>query len=513
MLDSALAQWVTHLPPWLQTTIAWGRWFHAWALAHPTLMIGVGIGVVGVATVIGWLRGKPTEETSEEYGTARLATPQELLTSPKFNGTGIPAGYVRGRQLRLDHEEDVLVVGPKGVGKSRRVMIKAISDCVHSTIVIDTNGELLKHTIAARRQRGPVYIFDPLNPSGDHYNIFQGIRWPADLDTVGWDEVADTQRVIDNLMYQDPHVHQTDAGTFYRPWANVMHVGSVIFLAHRRPSLLSPAGLLSFYQSGEGNFLGVLKHMADDPHAKVRAIATSVLSNKPDIIKNIWSSAMISLLPWMDDKLAAVTSDTTIPIECLQQEPYPSTVYLRITPRDMKGRLQGVARAILDQWSARLTDRDPDTYEQEVTWVVDDMAMLGYMEFLRDTPAHNRKYGHRTLYACQSFGQLSDNFGQHYGSILTNSTTWMMFRPQERREADIIAGRLGEMTVTELVERTTTRGWSTRSQSTGPQSHKRELMTPDEILRLGNGEEGWMLVCVAGERPALVKNLSIDEEA
>lgn len=483
--------------------LVWYHWLHgwvAWTLAHPTLLIAGGVIFLMSCVGIGYIRRQltaPETPPEESYGTARFATTREILASPKFNDIGIPVGQIGSTILRLPSEQNVLVVGPKGVGKSRRLMIPAM-DWPGSVICIDSSREILHATAQMRKAYGPVYVLDFTNPRGDHYNPFDQIRWNE------WDEVADCQRVIEHLTYVDSRVIQRDAGTFYRPWANLLHLTSALYLHHTNQPL-SPAHLRAFYQVGSRNFLRVLNEMAEFDHDEIHKGAISIRENTEQIRTGIWSSALMSLLPWMDKKLAAVTNDTTIPIESIQQAWYPSTIYLCVSPEDLHGRLNGPTRATIDQWSMRLCDRKPDAYRQEVLWEVADMTMLGHLEMLRDTPAHLRKYGHRTLYECQSFGQIFDVFGQNAGGILTNCTTWVMFRPMERREANLMADKLDNKTVTQIVERWTYHG-SDSTRSVAAQSHSRALMTPDEIMRLGGDEDGWTIVCVEGQRPALLRN-------
>jgi type IV secretion system protein VirD4 len=493
-MDQTLAR-LTQIWPWLPSLLAWGPWVQM----YQWWLMGTVGGLVGlVALMIGMVR-RHDQDDSESYGTARFATPREILASATFDGAGIVAGRLHGHLLQLDPEEDVLVVGPKGTGKSSGVIIPTLRQWAQSIICFDLSGELVKMTARAREKIGPVYIFDPLNPKGDHYNLFDGIRW-------GVNEEIDVQRAVDHLSYIEPHTVRSEAGTFYRPWAQALLEAVILYIHHSRTQAHSVQGLLDFFSSADSQIPTLLRAMESYPNKKISTTATLILRNRADLIKNIFSSVFAWILPWNEHLLASVTGDTTIPIEALQYGSDPCTLYLRFSVEDLQGRLNRQARIMGDQIGARLCDReDPTTYDHRLLWIFDDLAEYGNYPLVLLTTAHRRKYGHAFLGACQSFGQLMERYGPNTGGLLSNCTTWVLFQPMERREADVIAGRLDDMTVTDTVERLTRTSWSQTSRSIGEQSHRRALMTPDEIMRLAGPDERQVLVCASGERPALIE--------
>src|SRR5262245_6001950 len=474
-------------PPWLLTAHAWGMWLthHWWWL------VITAAGAVALSVLVGLAR-RPRDEASEAYGSARFMTPREVQRSPAFHGSGVVVGQHRGALLQLDHEENVAVIGGKGKGKSAGPIIMSILHCPHSAVILDGSGELVTLTARARKRRGFVHIFDPRNPAGDHYNCLEAIRW-------GPYEEIDIGRVVDQLSHVEATVKRSDEGNYYRPWARSLLSALIAWVHDQQTYPCAVPGVLQCLAAQP--FHELLAAMQQASRASVAQTATLLAGNRPDIIKGVCSTVLSWLLPWQGPLFAACSMDTTMPILDFQRGSIPHTLYLRVTVEDLQGPLQAPIRLMADQIGFRLCDRDPEAYDQELLWVFDDAKELGAFPLIPLTAEHRRKYGHRVLLACQSFWQLLGIFGPYTGGLLTWLRKGVLFEPQEPREGALIRAPLGETTIVGSVERLTRRGWGEASRSTGDQAHRRALMTPEEIMRLGRR----VLVCISGQRPALLE--------
>ena len=67
----------------------------------------------------------------------------------------------RGREVLLACDESMLVIGPPGSGKDRRVAIPVLSAWPGPALVTSTKADLAEATWAARAQAGPIAVFDP----------------------------------------------------------------------------------------------------------------------------------------------------------------------------------------------------------------------------------------------------------------------------------------------------------------------------------------------------------------
>jgi len=145
---------------------------------------GGGIALI-VGFVLGLLLDRP-QRGSGLYGRAHFATARELGRSTLRKAeTGIVLGQTkRGELLIHGGTENVLVLGPPGVGKTDGTAVTTLrGGWQSSAIVFDPADELRARTIEARRLLGPVFVFDPRDPKTARINVLAGVR-PDDVDAV-----------------------------------------------------------------------------------------------------------------------------------------------------------------------------------------------------------------------------------------------------------------------------------------------------------------------------------------
>jgi len=101
------------------------------------------------------------------YGRAHFATPAEIARSSLRKAqSGLLLGQTkRGKLLIHGGPENVLVLGPPGVGKTDGTAVTTLrGGWQSSAVVFDPADELRARTIVARRTLGPVFVFDPPIP-------------------------------------------------------------------------------------------------------------------------------------------------------------------------------------------------------------------------------------------------------------------------------------------------------------------------------------------------------------
>jgi type IV secretion system protein VirD4 len=471
--------------------------YQTWALQHWPYLAGGYAAAIAASIAVKVMRDNRTPHDTG-HGSAAWATSKEIRRSDLWKSRGIVLGWHQGHRLEAPAWTNVIVVGPAGCGKTTTVFEPTIVDYPGSVICLDLKGRITSTTIAARRQLGPVYVMDPTNPRGDHYNPHDGIRW-------GRAEVRDVQAYADHRTYVDAK-ERSDKGTYFRDSAMAGHVAGTIYNHYACEERDSPSGMLRFFRSPTEPFDEKLKRMAAfrhpvDPEIQVvESWAGSMLQiPRREERKQLWDSTLRWLTIFDDPDLAKVTNDTTIDLSTLQQSSMPATLYLRISASDVNGRLQPETRIWLNQIVMHLEDRHPWDYHFPVLNAFDDAAELGDFDLILHIAAYLREYGGWLLLGAQSFGQLWQTFGKESG-LFDNLTTWVLFRPSYPTTAELISEKLGDMTVIEPTDRTTRTGWR-RSYSKSIQTHRRRLATAQEVSAIGDKK---LIVCYKGEPPMLV---------
>jgi type IV secretion system protein VirD4 len=125
----------------------------------------------------GWARrGKDNPNTKRGVET-RLHFLLPGITEAHVGDASVPLGVdARGREVLLTCDESMLVIGPPGSGKDRRVAAPVLAAWPGPVFATSTKTDLAQATIEARRARGPVAVFDPagFGVAGDGH---ASLRW------------------------------------------------------------------------------------------------------------------------------------------------------------------------------------------------------------------------------------------------------------------------------------------------------------------------------------------------
>jgi type IV secretion system protein VirD4 len=139
-------------------------WFQYDHYARPIFETGGAIMLTGAVLSVGTAFGfslwrSRDEKRSRTYGTARWANARDIDRHNLAHGDGVILGTWRGKLLRHDGEEHVLVIAPTNTGKSVGVSLPTGLVWRESYIALDLKGENWRITSGVRAAFGPVYRF------------------------------------------------------------------------------------------------------------------------------------------------------------------------------------------------------------------------------------------------------------------------------------------------------------------------------------------------------------------
>ena len=97
----------------------------------------------------------------------RGRTLRPSLPHPKAEDVGYLLGRSRGREIWASVEDSILIVGPPRSGKGLHLVINAILDAPGAVVTTSTRPDNITATLQARREYGPVAVFDPNNSPPD----------------------------------------------------------------------------------------------------------------------------------------------------------------------------------------------------------------------------------------------------------------------------------------------------------------------------------------------------------
>lgn len=95
------------------------------------------------------------------------------ISKPRPTDLGFSLGVARGVEAWSSVEDSVVVLGPARSGKDLHLVVNVILAAPGAVIATSTRPDNIHQTIASRRARGPVAIFDPQHLAG----TMAGLRW------------------------------------------------------------------------------------------------------------------------------------------------------------------------------------------------------------------------------------------------------------------------------------------------------------------------------------------------
>ena len=108
----------------------------------------------------------------------RGETLRPSMSRPRPEDVGYLLGRSCGREIWASVEDSILVIGPPRSGKGLHVVINAILDAPGAVVTTSTRPDNIVATIAARKERGPVAVFDPQHlTAGLAFVDGSGVRW------------------------------------------------------------------------------------------------------------------------------------------------------------------------------------------------------------------------------------------------------------------------------------------------------------------------------------------------
>ena len=446
------------------------------------------------------------------YGSARWATPGELVRAGLHNDAGVFLGRIRGRYLRHDGPEHVMAFAPTRSGKGVGLVVPTLLSWTGSTVVHDIKGENWQLTAGWRSCFSHALLFNPTDPASAKYNPLLEVRR-------GTDEVRDVQNIADILVDPEGALERRNH------WEKTSHsllVGAILHILYAEEEK-TLARVATFLSDPQRPFVATLKRMmgtnhlgtkdAPKVHPVVASAAREVLNKSENERSGVLSTAMSFLGLYRDPTVAAVTSRCDWRIADLVEAEHPVSLYLVIPPSDIS-RTKPLVRLVLNQIGRRLTEKlDADRAEgrkHKLLMMLDEFPALGRLDFFETSLAFMAGYGVRAFLIAQSLNQIEKAYGEH-NSILDNCHVRVAFATNDERTARRISDALGVAT-----EQRAMRNYAGHRLApwlahvmVSRQETARPLLTQGEVMQLPPADE---LVLISGMAPIRAKKLRYYED-
>ncbi|MBP7818249.1 MAG: type IV secretory system conjugative DNA transfer family protein [Phenylobacterium sp.] len=454
-----------------------------------TLQYGLTIagGVLGAVSGLGWFNARFPLAAARGgvHGSAHFANEREVQAS-LGGGVGLIVGRENRRGGKLLHyagQAHLLTIAPTRSGKGVGAIIPNLLTADRSVFCIDPKGENARVTARPRGRFGPVYVLDPFGVSGQPSATFN----PLDsLEPHSMDLAEDAALLADALVHDSPgqageaHWNEEAKALIAGLILHVVTVetGAARNLARVRELLtLAPREFRELLADMQASLAagGLVRRAANRHLGKSEREAAGVLSSAQRHTHFLDSVRINHTMAGSDFRFADLKETK-------------ATVFLVLPPE----RLDAYARWLRLLVAQAIHDlaRSPALPAAPVL----EFAALGRLEAVERAFGLMAGYGLQLWPILQDMHQLWSTYGQRAGTFVSNAGLVQIFNVADVETASWVSKSIGATTMSyQTTGTSTSRGgmqlFETKSSSTSTHLSRRELMTPDEIMRLDSSLE------------------------
>ncbi|WP_340645993.1 type IV secretory system conjugative DNA transfer family protein [Phenylobacterium sp.] len=461
--------------------------------------------VLGAFSGYLWWRFKNRPLRSDVHGSAHFQGAKITRAT-----LGVSRGLIvgrdrRGELLRYDGPAHLLTIAPTRSGKGVGAIIPNLLTTDYSILCIDPKGENARITARARALRGPVHVLDPFGISGEPCAAFNPL---SRLDPAGVDLAEDAAMIADALVY-DPPGQVSEA--HWNEEARALIAGLILHIVtNRSPAHRSLAAVRALLTTTPEKFDQALFDMQGSYAARglVARAANRHLSKSEREGAGVLSAAQRHTHFLDSPRMVRVLQKSDFAFSDLKRG--PTSVFLVLPPERLATHARWlrllVVQAIGELAQTQAKDAPPP---HPVLMMLDEFAALGRVEPVERAFALMAGYGLQLWAILQDLHQLKGLYGEQAGSFLSNAGLIQVFNVADIDTATWVSRTLGAATevfnTMSWAERPESRPWwRSYTPTTTLNLSRRDLMTPDEVMRLGQEE---LLLLRPGMSPVVAQKV------
>ncbi|MCC7527085.1 MAG: type IV secretory system conjugative DNA transfer family protein [Candidatus Melainabacteria bacterium] len=403
------------------------------------------------------------------YGSAKWATHQDIIDAGYWGG-----GEDHRRMIISPGEDDnyvtltpedsamhALVCGPTGSGKTTSIFIPNLIDRIDSSAIVteatagneppDLYAKTSGYRSLAGRQK--IYYFNPDDLSSDCINPVDAVKSYADAQNLA-------KLIVENTTSKNNYGDDV--------WPKAEMNLLTMFLAHAAALGKDLGYIRGLLREGPDDLVNQMKA---SPVEEVRGEYHGFHKTSREGFRyGVFASLMQRLALWVNPRVVALTSKTTIDLDSLAKEKF--TFYLAVPAR--KTHLKPVAALIFNYV---LQYAEEQHFEHPLFLSLDEFTNFGMIPGIADRLGIIRHKKIGVMLGIQDAMQLERVYGREDATIMFGQLgTRIFFRPRTIDVAERISKMAGQSTVYER-----------KVSSTGQIQEKesgRPLIDPSEVMSL-----------------------------
>lgn len=447
----------------------------------------------------------PKEDGNLEYGSSRWATNKEIKSTFKvwdigsnLSTGGIPVTYLDNKYYYSDEFDHTLIIGSTGSGKTICEIMPLIFNLGYaneSMVINDTKGELYSTTANFLKKQGydikvinlrDAFNSDKWNPLHLPYKYYKKGKIDEAGDMIENFSKSLTKNLSSKDMYWEKSANAVLTALCYALMEDAtsedeVHLFSIynLLVEHGSKYFGRENSLdLYFQQKPQGTLSKLSYATGSFAKGETRATLFSVLAT---VIK------MFS-----DTGIANLTSTTDFELEDIGKK---KTAVFLIIPDEKESRHE-LASLFIDQCYQALINTAQSYSDGKLpirtNFILDEFGNMPSIPSISNKVTVSRSRNVRFTFVLQNFKQLEEKYKDSAETIKSN-TSWIYLLTSDPKTAKEISERLGKYTISSSRTSTSSRLQQTDFNISNDKSLMgRELLTPDELMRLKFGEAIFM---------------------
>jgi len=403
---------------------------------------------------------------------------------------------------------NVLVIGGSGSGKTRFYVKPNLMQCHTSYIITDPKGSLIYETGKMLEDNGyKVKIFNLIDFSkSDRYNFFEYIH-----------DEKDILKLITNLIANTSAKNNRSEGDFWEKAETALLEALFAFVLSEAPkneqNITTVMELLRLAEVKEENenFKSPLDILFEDLKAQK---PDSFASKQYDLFKlaagrtakSILVSVGVRLAAFNIKALADMLSEDTIELNMVGDEKTALFIVISDSDKTFNFLAAMMYQQLLDSLFLRAEEKYGGSLPIHVRFLLDEFANIGMIPNFEIYIATMRSREMSVNVVLQNVAQLKGLYEKTWETITGNCDTLLFLGGKEQSTLEYISKMIGKTTVdlrTDSVSKGQSGSYSNSGQVVG-----RELITPDEVGLLPGDT---CILSIRGIRPFLSRKFIIEK--
>lgn len=368
----------------------------------------------------------------EQY--TRWSSTRQLRKAGLFADEGLILGRRRGRLLRHNGPEHLLVVASTQSGKTTNFVYPNLLTWRQSVLVHDPKEELFAETAGWRRTFSCVVHISPTSSVSQRYNPLDAIRLTTEH------EMRDVQLVSEALVTPEGPGGETRSGSTQHFNAMAEEALGALILYGLYTQRARSLGALNDLIARVA-FDKLLTRLLHYPHAGIkRAAMILTQTNGRDERSGIFSTTSRALRLYTDPLIARMTERSDFVLHDLRERARPMSLYLSIPFGDQE-RLRGVTRLITRQVLDYCVSQK-EGWHWKLLGMIDEVPGLKRMNLLTDGLNYFAGYGVRLALITPSIEELIKTYEVHH-NFLEGCKVQVIFGMYDAKVAEMFSQRVG----------------------------------------------------------------------